>query len=55
MRDPKPEELEMPQFEAVWQAIKGWDIEDTPGDGYHGATGNNVIAILDSLGITKQE
>ena len=33
MRDPKPRELEMPEFEAVWQTIKGWDIEDAPGEG----------------------
>lgn len=55
MRDPKQEELNLLEFESVWQTIKGWDIEDTPGDGYHGATGNNVIAILDALGITKPE
>ena len=55
MRDPRPEELELPEFEKVWQAIKGWDIEDTPGDGYHGATGTNVIAILDALGITSEK
>jgi hypothetical protein len=50
MRDPLPEELETPEFNAVWNAIKGWDIERYPGDGYHGCTGTDVITILDALG-----
>jgi hypothetical protein len=48
--DPTPEMLADPRFEAVWQAIKSWDINvpDAYG-GYCGATGNHVRAILDAL------
>jgi hypothetical protein len=37
-------------FEAIWQAIKTWDI-NVPGaySGYYGATGNHVRAIYDSI------
>lgn len=50
--DPTPEMLASPAFDAVWQAIKGWDIH-VPGayGGYCGATGNHVRAILDALGV----
>lgn len=47
--DPTPEMLETPEFNAVWECIKRWDIEVKPGDGYAGATGNHVRAILDAL------
>ena len=48
--DPSPEMLETPQFEAVWQAIKRWDINVPDAySGYCGATGNHVRAILDAL------
>jgi len=42
--------LDDPRFEAIWQAIKSWDI-NVPGayGGYCGATGNHVRAILDKL------
>ncbi len=55
LRDPKAEELETPEFNAVWVCIKGWDIatgldkDDLGNDLYSGATGNHVVAILDSL------
>jgi hypothetical protein len=48
--DPLPSDLERPEFEAVWQAIKGWDIQRSPGQGYAGATGNDVMHILKALG-----
>jgi hypothetical protein len=54
MRDPRPDELDLPEFEKVWQAIKGWDIQRTPKAGRSGATGTDVITILDALGITKK-
>lgn len=52
--DPTPEMLQSPEFEAVWQCIKGWDINvpDVYG-GYCGATGNHVRAILDALASIK--
>ena len=48
--DPTPEQLASPEFEAIWQVIKTWDI-NVPGayGGYCGATGNHVRAILDAL------
>lgn len=48
--DPTPEMLQSPEFEAVWQCIKRWDI-NVPQvyAGYCGATGNHVRAILDAL------
>jgi hypothetical protein len=48
--DPTLEMLDDPRFEAIWQAIKSWDIH-VPGayGGYCGATGNHVRAILDKL------
>lgn len=48
--DPSPEELKTPEFEAVWQAIKTWDINVPEAySGYCGATGNHVKKILDAL------
>lgn len=50
---PTPEQLKSPNFEAVWQTIKKWDINvpDTKGHymGPSGASGNLVAAILQSL------
>lgn len=49
-RDPLPEELETPEFNAVWDVIKTWDINVPEAyNGYCGATGNHVVAILDAL------
>lgn len=48
--DPTPEMLSSPEFEAIWQVIKSWDINvPTAYSGYCGATGNHVRAILDGL------
>jgi hypothetical protein len=49
-QDPTPEMLESPEFNAIWERIKHWDI-NVPGAyaGYMGATGNHVRAILDAL------
>jgi hypothetical protein len=48
--DPTPEMLASPEFEAVWQCIKGWDIGVPDAYvGYCGPTGNHVRAILDAL------
>jgi hypothetical protein len=49
--DPTPAMLDSPQFEAIWQCIKSWDIA-VPDvyTGHCGATGNHVRAILDALG-----
>lgn len=48
--DPTPEMLASPEFEAVWQLIKSWDINVPEAySGYCHATGNHVRAILDAL------
>ncbi len=54
-RDPTPEELKSPLFNAIWQEIKSWDI-NVPSEysGYSGATGNHVCAILDAVRAPRQ-
>lgn len=48
--DPTPEMIAMPEFETIWQCIKSWDINVPYAyEGYCGATGNHVRAILDAL------
>lgn len=48
--DPTPEMLERPDFNAVWNTIKTWDISvPSAYVGYCGATGSHVRAILDAL------
>lgn len=50
--DPTPAMLETPEFNAIWECIKTWDINvpEVDGDGlYSEATGNHVRAILDAL------
>jgi hypothetical protein len=48
--DPTPEMLADPQFEAIWQCIKSWDISVPAAySGYMGATGNHARAIFDAL------
>jgi hypothetical protein len=48
--DPTPDMLASPQFDAVWQCIRTWDIAVPAAyTGYCGATGNHVRAILDAL------
>ena len=55
LRDPLPEEIESPEFKAVWECIKAWDIatgldkNDLGEDLYSHATGSHVVAILDAL------
>lgn len=48
--DPTPEMLNTPEFNAIWDCIKRWDINaPSVHRGYCGATGNHVRAILDAL------
>lgn len=52
--DPSPEMLASPEFEAVWSCIKSWDINVPEAyEGYCGATGNHVRAILSALRLTE--
>lgn len=48
--DPTPDMLDLPEFNAIWDCIKSWDINVPEAyNGYCGATGNHVRAILDAL------
>jgi len=49
LTDPTEKDLERPVFEAIWQAIKGWDIEREYGAGRAGATGTDVKTILNAI------
>lgn len=49
LEEPTEEDLRSPLFEAIWQAIKGWDIERYRGAGRAGATGTDVKTILNTL------
>ena len=46
---PTENDIKDPRFQAIWQAIKHWDIERYPGAGRAGATGTDVMAILKQL------
>lgn len=50
MPNPTEADLKDPLFEAVWQAIKAWDV-NVPGyyEGYTGASGSHVMLILDEI------
>lgn len=54
--DPSSEDLNDPEFNAIWEAIKSWDI-NVPDvyQGYCGAQGNHVMAILKKLRRLKTE
>ena len=48
--DPSPDDLKDPEFEAIWQVIKSWDVNvPTVYNGYCGCTGNHAKAILNSI------
>ncbi len=50
MPNPTPDDLKTPEFEAIWQVIKTWDV-NVPShyEGYCGANGSHVKMILDAL------
>jgi hypothetical protein len=50
MPNPTQEEMDSPEFEAIWTAIKTWDI-NVPEfyEGYCAANGSHVVLILDAL------
>jgi len=47
--EPTSSDLISPEFNAVWEAIKKWDIQRTEGVGYAHATGTDVMIILNAL------
>jgi hypothetical protein len=46
---PTEKDLESPAFNAIWNAIKKWDIQKDEGQGYSNATGTHVMYIIRSL------
>ena len=46
---PTSADLISPEFNAVWKAIKKWDIKREEGLGYAHATGTDVMIILSAL------
>lgn len=46
---PTSDDLNSSEFAAVWLAIRHWDIQRTPAEGYAHATGNDVMHVLLSL------
>ena len=47
--EPTKEDLKGAEFNKVWAAIKGWDIERSAGEGLAHATGTDVMTILNAL------
>jgi hypothetical protein len=47
--DPTERDLDDLWFEAIWQAIKGWDMSREANGLYCGATGNDVCHILRAI------
>jgi len=56
MPSPTPEEMASPQFEAIWNIIKTWDI-NVPEyySGYSGGSGSHVKLILDELKVVMRD
>lgn len=46
---PTDADLNSGEFNAIWNAIKKWDISRYPGCGYAGANGSDVMEILRAL------
>lgn len=54
--DPTPEMLSGDRlFDAIWSAIKGWDIQRVHGSGYSGASGNDARHIYDAVKAAEAE
>jgi hypothetical protein len=54
--DPTPEMLDGdPLFDAIWNAIKHWDISRHNDGLYSGPTGNDVRHIYDAIRRAKKE
>ena len=46
---PSDDEMNSPEFNAIWDIIKNWDIKTQNSNGYCGGNGSHVKLILDSL------
>jgi len=56
MPSPTAIDLVSPEFNAIWEVIKSWDV-NVPKyyDGYCGANGSHVMLILNALGKIKHD
>jgi len=58
-QEPTKEDLESPMFEAIWQAIKGWDVARGEGVAmghlYSAPTGSDVKHILNAIEPHRQK
>lgn len=52
---PTQADLNDPEFEAIWQVIKTWDIDGGYRRGYYGATGSDVMLILNAVRATRKK
>lgn len=43
------EVIDSPEFQAIWRAIKNWDLERQRGELYAGANGTDVMTILNAV------
>lgn len=50
LRNPSLEETKSPMFNAIWEAIKQWDMRRSRDAHYSEATGTDVCTILDAIG-----
>jgi hypothetical protein len=53
--NPTEDDLSDPVFQAIWRAIKAWDIQREPGLGYAGANGSDVMTIIAALRAMERE
>ncbi len=53
-RDPTPEDLKDPVFNAIWSIIKDWDIDATKTGLYSYCTGTDAVRILDAVKATQK-
>jgi hypothetical protein len=47
--NPTESDVNSPEFKAIWEAIKGWDLQRQKGVGYGGVSGSDVMHILEAL------
>lgn len=52
MFNPTPQDLESPIFEALWSVMKFHDVK-LGGGLYSGATGNDVVIVMDKFGLRE--
>lgn len=52
---PTQADLDDPEFEAIWQVIKNWDIDGGMRAGYYHSTGSDVMLILNALRATRKK